>query len=146
MKRMRMMVMTMETGLPCFLFVVAHQDLHAACGMMTLNLHPYCFETMVHPLNQCSNYHLKLTLPPRTLWLSPGLWWILDNAIFGAFQFSSVNPFSFSSSELWKHTEIMLSFSSSSFSRQVATKVVAIIMVMQIINMINVCLLILSCS
>ena len=142
MKRMRMTVTMMETGLPCFLFVVAHQDLWAACGMMTLNLHPYCFETMVHSLNQCSNYHLKLTFPPHTLWLSPGLWWILDNAIFGAFQFSSVNPFS----ELWKHTEKMLSLSSSSFSRQVVTKVVAIIMVMQIINMINVCLLILSCS
>ena len=146
MKRMRKIVTTMETGLPCFLFVVTHQDLCAACEMRTLNLHPYCFEIMVHPLNQCSNYHLKLTLPPCTLWLSPGPWWILDNAIFGAFQFSLVNPFSFSFSELWKHTEIMLSFSSSYLSHQVATKVVAIIMVTQIINMINVCLLILSCS
>ena len=111
------MVMMMETGLPCFPFVVTHQDSHAAYGMITLNLHPYCYETMSHHLNHCSNYHLKLTCPPpHILWLSPGPWWVLDNAIYGVFQFSLVNLSSSSFSELWKHTETVLSFSSSFFS------------------------------
>ena len=145
-----MMVMMMETGLPCFPFVVAHQDLHAAYGMITLNLHLYCYETMSHHLNHCSNYHLKLTHhPPHILWLSPGPWWVLDNAIFRVFQFSLVNLSSSSFSELWKHTETVLSFSSSFSSSTQSSHcnhgnfIIMITEIMNmIINIIIVCLLI----